>query len=261
MSRASAASRDRAARSALLEQSVALRAYLHTVAPDVDGQPSALPGWDIRTLVGHLLLVHTGLLSCLRRPSTEQPLAAEQFVTRYRRDVVAIEASTHGATTQRTLTGLVDEMDLAGGELGSVLTEELPTVIDTSRGPVRTVDFLVSRVIELVVHADDLTRSLPTPAPVIRPALALSVRTLAEFLAARAPGRTVEVRIVPFVAVQAISGPRHTRGTPPNVVEMDATTWLRLATGRRRWVDALGDGSVRASGQRGDLSAYLPLLS
>ena len=63
----------------------------------------------------------------------------------------------------------------------------------------------------------------------------------------------------PYAAVQCVAGPRHTRGTPPNVVEMDAVTWVLLATGRLAWAQAVADGRVRASGPRADLSGYLPL--
>ena len=82
--------------------------------------------------------------------------------------------------------------------------------------------------------------------------------SLAELVEA-APGHSVEIRVPPFAAVQAIDGARHRRGTPPAVVECDARTWLELATGRLDWADAVGDGRVRASGERSDLSAYLPL--
>lgn len=78
-------------------------------------------------------------------------------------------------------------------------------------------------------------------------------------LAAAAPGRSVEVRVPPFGAVQCLEGPRHTRGTPPNVVESDAETWLRLATGEQRWAEALAGGRLRVSGTRADLDALLPL--
>jgi Bacterial SCP ortholog len=80
-------------------------------------------------------------------------------------------------------------------------------------------------------------------------------------LEALAPGRSVEVRVPPFGAVQCVAGLRHTRGTPPNVVETDALTWIMLATGRTGWPDAVADGAVRASGPRADLSPYLPLTS
>ena len=75
----------------------------------------------------------------------------------------------------------------------------------------------------------------------------------------RAPGRSVEVRVPPYAAVQVVPGVRHTRGTPPAVNETDAETWLALATGRTTWHQAIDDGVVAASGERTDLSPYLPL--
>jgi hypothetical protein len=136
-------------------------------------------------------------------------------------------------------------------------------VVAAGRGPIAARDWVATRIVELVVHCDDLSRSLPDvePVPLRRPALAAATRTLAEILAAQAPGRSVEVRVPPFVAVQAIEGPRHTRGTPPNVVETDPLTWLRVATGRAGFAEAVARGAVRASGNRADLSPYLPLLS
>jgi hypothetical protein len=92
-----------------------------------------------------------------------------------------------------------------------------------------------------------------------RPVLSAAVKTAARWLAQQVPGRSVELRVPPFVAVQLVPGPRHTRGTPPNVIETDAATWLRLATGATTWADALADGAATASGNRADLSAYLPL--
>ncbi|HEV7741123.1 MAG TPA: sterol carrier family protein [Pseudolysinimonas sp.] len=88
---------------------------------------------------------------------------------------------------------------------------------------------------------------------------ALAVRYLLQVLTDAAPGNTLEVRVPPFGAAQVVEGPRHTRGTPPNVVEMDAATWIALATGRLRWDDAIADARVLASGQRADLRGYVPL--
>ena len=89
---------------------------------------------------------------------------------------------------------------------------------------------------------------------------ATAVRWSLQRLAERAPGGSVEVRVPPFGAVQAVEGPRHTRGTPPNVVEMDAATWLALAAGSERWEDALAAGRIQASGSMADLSALLPVV-
>ncbi|WP_199424404.1 sterol carrier family protein [Actinotalea solisilvae] len=100
-------------------------------------------------------------------------------------------------------------------------------------------------------------RADPAGAP--RAAVRTAVRFTLEELADVAPGNAVEVRVPPDGAVQAVEGPRHTRGTPPNVVETDPQTWLVLVTGAVTWADAVASGAVRASGERADLAAYLPL--
>jgi hypothetical protein len=98
------------------------------------------------------------------------------------------------------------------------------------------------------------------PAPE-RAVLKAAVKESLAALAADAPGRTVEVRVPPFGAVQCVAGPRHTRGTPPNVVETDPRTWLALATGRLDWATAVADGAIVASGGRAaEIARYLPLV-
>lgn len=97
------------------------------------------------------------------------------------------------------------------------------------------------------------------PAPERAVQKAAVKESLAE-LARRAPGRSVEVRVPPFGAVQCVEGPRHTRGTPPNVVETDARTWLALALGRIGWSEAEANGALRASGSRaGEIADLVPL--
>lgn len=93
-----------------------------------------------------------------------------------------------------------------------------------------------------------------------RPAIAAAVRYLLEELAAIAPGNTVEVRVPPFGATQCVEGPRHTRGTPPNVIEMSPETWLGLATGELAWDDAVAAARVVASGSRATLDGLLPIM-
>ncbi|GAA1591630.1 hypothetical protein GCM10009789_52070 [Kribbella sancticallisti] len=90
--------------------------------------------------------------------------------------------------------------------------------------------------------------------------LKLLVKELLKLLVAKAPGHAVEVRVPPYGAVQAIEGPRHTRGTPGAVIEMPAEMWIDLALGRTTWAEARATGKVRASGERTDLTALLPLL-
>lgn len=92
-----------------------------------------------------------------------------------------------------------------------------------------------------------------------RVATATAVRYLLQLLEEKAPGRSVEVRVPPFGAVQVVQGPAHTRGTPPNVVEFEAATWIALATGETNWREALAAGHISASGTRADISDLLPV--
>jgi hypothetical protein len=89
--------------------------------------------------------------------------------------------------------------------------------------------------------------------------VASAVRYLLQLVAEVAPGHTLELRVPPFGAIQCVEGPEHTRGTPPNVVEMDSATWIALATGTQSWAAAFQEGKISASGVRSDLSGLLPL--
>jgi len=91
------------------------------------------------------------------------------------------------------------------------------------------------------------------------PKILEAVKESLALLTERAPGRAIEVRIPPYAAVQCGDGPTHTRGTPPNVIEMNAETWLALASGERSWADAMSAGLINASGVRADLTELLPL--
>lgn len=97
------------------------------------------------------------------------------------------------------------------------------------------------------------------PEAATRPVLSTAVRWSLEELADRTPGNAVEVRVPPLGVTQCVPGPRHTRGTPPNVVETDPRTWLELVVGDRHWHEAVASGRVVASGQRTDLAPWLPL--
>jgi uncharacterized protein (TIGR03083 family) len=245
--------------SALRDQTAAVVDWLDGVPGGQFAQPSVLPGWDVLTLVGHVLLVVRGAVEQLGTRDDPPATPVAEYVTRYRRDVDDVERRTAESAAALTPDELLAALRAAPDPGDAVAGMSRATVIHGPRGPIRADDWLATRLIELVGHADDLSRSVPALAPVtlVRPAMATATRTLAEILAAQAPGRTVELRVPPFVAVQAIAGPRHTRGTPPNVVETDPLTWVRLATGRIAWADA----PVSASGLRADLSAYLPVMS
>lgn len=110
---------------------------------------------------------------------------------------------------------------------------------------------------EVLKRIDDATRSGEPPDPAD---LRVTVKHSLAVLAARAPGKSVEVRVPPYAAVQCIAGARHTRGKPPAVVETDALTWIALARGQLSFTAAVDRGQVRASGERSDLTEHLPLI-
>jgi uncharacterized protein (TIGR03083 family) len=253
---------------ALLEQSRTVLAWLQGLPAGTFERPTVLADWDLRQLAGHLVLVHSSFSTSLDQPTKEAAVPVHEFVKRYRRDANMIMESTLQASAGLSGPEVVQRLESAIDDLAARLDAgvQMPQVIMTRRGPTTIEDYLATRIVELVVHTDDLNRSVPemTPAPLQRSALARCTRTLAAILAARHPGRSVEVRVPPYAAVQcaiADPGPTHTRGTPPNVVETDPVTFLRLATGRTAWAAAAANGSVHASGLRADLAPVLPLLS
>jgi len=250
----------------LLEQSRALVGWLQELPDDAYGLPTVLDGWDVRMLVAHLLLIERGTVRVLGLPSREKPLPAYAYVGRYRPSVGAIAAATADTADQHTGPELTARLGEAIAAVAEALDHRHPAVLAAPRGPLRAEDWIETRLVDLVVHADDLNRTFPdrAPVPLVRSALGRALRALAQMLADAYPGRSVEVRVPPYAAVQCgvgDPGPTHTRGTPPNVVETDAATFLRLATGRTDWSTALAAGAVRASGLRADLSQVLPLLS
>jgi uncharacterized protein (TIGR03083 family) len=248
---------------AFLAQSGVLADWLSGLTAEDFAAPSVLAGWDVRALVAHVVHLQAGLGSRLRSRSSQVPLRAADYVRKYRLAADEIAARVDAATGDLTPSQLIYRLrdTMAVRESTDGVGDR--TAIEGGRGPITALDWVTTRTVDLVVHSDDLSRSLPgyAPVPLHRAALATTTRTLAEILTVQAPGRSVEVRVPPFVAVQAIAGPRHTRGTPPNVVETDPLTWLRMATGRFGFADAVAAGAVRASGNRADLSEYLPLLS
>lgn len=251
---------------ALLDQSHALADWLRTLPAEAYARPSVLAGWDVRLLVARLVLIERGLVRVLGLPTKDKPLAPYAFVGRYRPSVEAIAASTYDTADGHTGPELAALFSTSVDAAGAALTDSRPAVVQAPRGPLLAEDWIETRIIELVVHADDLNRTFPErePVPLLRSALGRTMRSLTRMLADAHPGRSVEVRVPPYAAVQCgvgDPGPTHTRGTPPNVVETDALTFLRLTTGRLAWADAVAAGSVHASGLRADLSTVLPLLS
>lgn len=230
-------------------------------------RPSVLRGWSVAALVAHLVRTAGSMHELPDAPERTPPMTLAAYVSRYRASASEIDAA---AREQATVDPAETVEAIRAGSAAQVaaFTARLDEpaadrrVVSAPRGPIRFVDAVLTRLVEVVVHADDLARSLAEhPAGLVdRAGLRIVCRALADALADRAPGHAVELRVPPYAAVQCVAGPRHTRGTPPNVVETDPLTWLRLASGRTDWAEVAGTPALAVSGDRADLSALLPLL-
>lgn len=249
-------------RTAVLTQSAAVREAVAGLTPRQLAAPTRLGDWTVRELAAHLTMVLGSVARSLdapEPPKADVPLQDWAFQTssaaaRVDEGVRALAASDTGLDTL-----FADAVD----RLAVTLPETPGTrIVPTRFGGMTLADFLVTRTVELTVHTDDLNAALPgLDVPYDRQALAACTRLLADALAAKAPGGAVEVRVPPYAVVQCVEGPRHTRGTPPNVVETDPLTWIRLATGRTTWAAAREAARISASGERADLSGLLPIMS
>jgi uncharacterized protein (TIGR03083 family) len=245
------------ARAGVHAQYALLSAAVTGLPDEAFGAPTRLGSWTVTELVAHLASTADAVGIALAKPEPER---AETDVLAYllaMRSVAPLVAQrtaeqATGASPADLRARLATAVDglhaaLAGADLERLVLVRL--------GALPLGDFLVTRCVEGVVHGLDLGGVPPDPG-----ALKVVVRLFAALLAQVAPGRSVEVRIPGHVAVQCVEGPRHTRGTPPNVVEADAVPFVELCAGRLAWADALRTGRVRASGDRADLSAFLPLV-
>jgi len=253
-------------RAGVLGQWERLAAVVDGLPDDAFTLPTRLGDWRVAQLVSHLAGNAEYLLQALAAPS---PAAATLDPYNYydgaAAQAPAIARRAHDATAAVTSQGQRERLRAAAPAMADALAAAAPDrLIRVNLGDVRLSDFLATRAVEGVVHGLDLAAATGTPPAAEPTAVSAAVRLLAGVLVRRAPGRSVELRIAGpgGVAVQCVEGPRHTRGTPPNVVETDPAGWLELATGRLRWADAVAAGRVRASGSRAvNLSAHLPVLS
>jgi uncharacterized protein (TIGR03083 family) len=243
-------------RAALIAQWRAIADATAKLTPEQLAAPSGLTGWSTADLVGHLAANIEAVPRWIALPiPTGAPISVEQWA-----DGTADHAAVIFGTAEEMAAAGRTPADCVDAAIAAMATIADTRITATRIGPMRAGDMLVTRLVEGVVHADDLERATGEPFPHDRQALGTVVRALADALATRVPGHSVEVRVPPFAVVQCVTGPRHTRGVPPNVVETDPKTWIRLATGRLTWADAVENGSVLASGERSDLSGHLPLM-
>ncbi|MEU0249470.1 sterol carrier family protein [Streptomyces sp. NPDC006235] len=249
-------------RTAVLTQFGNVREAVRTLTPDQLALPTRLGDWTVRELAAHVTMAVETVSRNLEREEPAKPelaLLDWPFATAARAGDIA-DGTRDLAAANPDLDALYARTE---ERLGRSLADAPGTRVLAARtGAITLADYLVTRTVELVVHTDDLNAAVPgLDIPYDRQALAACTRLLADALAAKAPGGSTEVRIPPYAVVQCVAGPRHTRGTPPSVVETDPLTWIRLATGRLAWAQALQDAHVSASGERADLSAHLPLMA
>jgi uncharacterized protein (TIGR03083 family) len=248
-------------RTAVLAQFAHVRAGVRTLSEEQLALPTDLGDWTVRELAAHLTMA---VETVSRNLDRAEPVTAELGLLDWASGTAARAAAIADGT--RALAHDNPDLDALYARVEERITERLAAapagrLLATSAGALPLADYLVTRTVELVVHTDDLNRAIPgLDIPCDRQALAACTRLLADTLAVKAPGASTEVRIPPYAVVQCVEGPRHTRGTPPNVVETDPLTWIRLATGRLDWKTALDEAKVSASGERADLSGLLPLM-
>jgi uncharacterized protein (TIGR03083 family) len=239
-----------------------VREAVATLTPEQLALPTRLGEWTVRELVAHIGMAITAVHRSLDLPA---PPTQDAVILDWPFATSANSAAIADFT--RTLAEQHPDLDAYLADVERTLIAHLDThpgtrLLDTNVGAMPLADYLVTRTVELCVHTDDLNAAVPgLDIPYDRQALAACTRLLADALAKKAPGGSTEVRIPPYAVVQCVEGPRHTRGTPPNVVETDPLTWLRLATGRTRWKDAVEEAKVSASGERADLDELLPIMA
>ncbi|MGP4012617.1 sterol carrier family protein [Streptomyces sp. 4N124] len=248
-------------RTAVLAQLGNVREAVRTLTPEQLAVPTRLGDWTVRDLVAHIGMALGAVVRLLDEPEpARQDGALLDWPSAIGADAADIGAYAH-ELAERNPDLDAHLADLERNFIAHLDENPGTRLLPTSAGALTLADYLVTRTVELVVHTDDLNAAVPgLDIPYDRQALAACTRLLADALAAKAPGGSTEVRIPPYAVVQCVEGPRHTRGTPPNVVETDPLTWIRLATGRVQWKDAVHDAKVSASGERADLGPLLPLL-
>ncbi len=241
----------------------AVEALVDSTPDEAFREPTRLGDWTVAELVGHLSRnpSHLGRMLGSEPAGPRKRVGAGDYYSSARPEPAIAErgrAEAAGKSAARLRSELHRITAAAIDLLDRVADDQL---LGAGARSITVADYLPSRCVESCVHSLDLAAATSLD-PLLDPAaLGVACRLIAVTLSARVPGRSVELRVPPYVAVQIVEGPRHTRGTPPNVVEMDPVTWLDLSTGRLPWTDAIGEGRIAASGERADLSAYLPVLA
>jgi uncharacterized protein (TIGR03083 family) len=244
-------------------QHALIDAVVGQLSPADFDRPTRLEGWRVAELVAHIGLDMAAVPRYLSgAPAARAELDSADYTLACAAGASVVDERARLMTEEARpaeLRTLVHERRLDADT--AVASANATFVVPARLGPIALTDYLATRCVESTVHALDLAAAVSLEPPLDNDAVGVTVKVLTAALVRRAPGRSVELRVPPFAAVQCVEGPRHTRGTPPNVVETSPVTWLELASGRREWAEAVATGKVSASGERADLTAYLPVLA
>ena len=215
-----------------------LRGWIEDLDPDVGQRDSVLGGWNVAELIAHLGRCMDALAVVQPAPAGTVPLSLAEYLGGYAGRAADISAVTKALAVEIAHDPLGEVDRLAAGAFRRI--EELGTdqVVQARRAPIMLSEMVLSRLIELVVHADDLARSLPlvTTQPIDRGALDLAAQTLLDIVVTRG-GWDLEIA--------------------------DPRLWLRLAAGRTRYdVDDLARALHARYTSDGvpDLGRMLPVL-
>lgn len=239
---------------ALLAETVA------ALPDDAFAKPTRLEGWNVAALVAHIARNAVTVAGRIERGTTDKP---ERDVLDYLSGMreLATEAGTRAAELGAAKKPAELREDVAVGAAAlEAVDSPFTLTIPGYNGTLSLGDFLVTRCVEGVVHGLDLRHATGVPDKQDPTALKVAIRILAALVERAVPGKAVEVRVPGHVAFQCISGPKHTRGTPGNVVECDPLAFVEVASGRCTWDAAVAHGSIRGSGGRADLSEWLPVI-
>jgi uncharacterized protein (TIGR03083 family) len=227
---------------------------------DAFAKPTRLKGWDVAALVAHLGRNAATVTGRVERGTNDKPdTDVLDYLSGMRAIAEEIGSRAPALAAERTPAELRDGL-AAGAKALEDLDAPITLTIEGYAGTLSLGDFLVTRCVEGVVHGLDLRAATGVPDKPDPAALKVCVRILAALVERAVPGKAVEVRVPGHVAFQCISGPKHTRGTPGNVVECDPVAFVEVASGRWTWGDAVSRGTIRGSGGRADLSEWLPVI-
>jgi uncharacterized protein (TIGR03083 family) len=233
---------------------------VESLPDDVFDKPTRLHGWNVAALVAHLTRGAQAIVNRAESTSGGTPeIDALEYLSTMRNGAEGSAARAVEAAKGQAPSALRAAFAATVGAASSA-EAAFDAPVPGTLGTISFGDYLVTRCVEGVVHGLDLKAATGVPAAPDPTALKVAVRILAALVERAAVGKSVEVRVPGHVAFQCIPGPRHTRGTPGNVVEADPVAFVEVASGRRSWEDAVGLGQIRGSGKRADLTEWLPVI-